>query len=92
MENLFSQTFKVLSNQDRILMLRLLAKSNGKLTPSEVGDQFYLEQPTISHHLHSLQRIGIVQNHGKTGRCIYYSANLGFLESLLGDFKNFITN
>lgn len=91
MENKFRQLFKVLANEDRILMMRHLGRYRG-LTPTQVRDKFYMEQPTVSYHLRSLQKADAIVNHGRSGRYIFYSLNRPFLEKVFKEFIDFVTN
>ena len=89
----YSDLFRALATKERIGILGLLYKHNG-LTPTQIAKCFYLEQPTISHHLHHMQRVGLVtpQHTSKDARQTYYVLNIGFLEQTFASFIRFITS
>jgi DNA-binding transcriptional ArsR family regulator len=67
------KAFKALGNEDRIEMIKLLAK-NGEMRASDIERRFYIEQSTCSHHLNYLKRQGILKSR-KRGRDQLYSIN-----------------
>ena len=93
MKRHYSDLFRALATEERIGILELLHKHNG-LTPTQIAKCFYLEQPTISHHLQHMQRVGLVtpQSTHKDARLTYYLLNLGYLEQTFGAFIQFITS
>lgn len=52
---------------------------------SDLVDKFNLTQPTISHHLSILRKVGLV-NANKKGQQIYYSLNKNFFLNCCCDF------
>lgn len=49
------------------------------MTVGEIVEKFDLAQPTISHHLGVLKRVGLVVSR-KAGKRVYYSVNRCCLE------------
>lgn len=72
---------KVLSNEDRLGIVKLL-KKDGVLCAMDIGKQFYLEQSTTSHHLNLMKRVGLVKVQ-KKGRNIFYSLDQDMLRKRL---------
>lgn len=62
--------FAGLACQTRIGIINLL-QEKGQLSVSEIGKQFELKQPTISHHLQYLKDVGVLDSK-KKGRKVYY--------------------
>ena len=89
----YSDIFRALATKERVGILGLLYRHNG-LTPTQIAKCFYLEQPTISHHLHHMQRVGLVtpQSADKDARQTYYMLNIGYLEQTFDSFIQFITS
>jgi DNA-binding transcriptional ArsR family regulator len=86
----FIKFFRALGNEERIQILKLL-KENKELCAQEVEKNFYLEQSTISHHLNTLRRTGIVITR-KSGRNIFYSLNLESLKASWAEFEKYFNN
>jgi len=95
MELNFRTFFKALSNENRIKILMLMYQKK-RITPTDIVNRFYLEQPTVARHLTMLEKCGIITrkrvktNAPKTGnsRSVYCELNLefiqrGFMEFLL---------
>jgi len=79
------QCLKILSDQNRakiIYYLRKRKKSNVK----EINSLFRLSQPTISHHLKILKKLGILKSE-KIGKEVYYSFNKKYSCSKCQIFK-----
>lgn len=60
MELNFRDFFKALSNENRIKIMMLIFQK-GKVTPTEIVNRFYLEQPTVARHLTMLERCGLIK-------------------------------
>jgi ArsR family transcriptional regulator, arsenate/arsenite/antimonite-responsive transcriptional repressor len=64
--------FKALSDETRLRILELLAKSSASLCACDIEDCFSLTQPTISHHMKALREAGLVDAE-KRGAWVYYT-------------------
>jgi len=65
-----SQFLKALSNENRLLLLCLLAE--GEKSVSQLEEQLSLRQPAVSQQLARLRADGLVA-HRRDGKNIYYS-------------------
>jgi len=65
-----SQFLKALSNENRLLLLCLLAE--GEKSVSQLEEQLHLRQPAVSQQLARLRADGLVA-HRRDGKNIYYS-------------------
>lgn len=86
-----AETFRVLANEDRILMLLLLLDCHS-IPLREFSRVLQLEDTTVSHHLHFLQQAGIITCHGRGNRYLCYSVNVEFVRSVLCGFLSKISN
>jgi len=64
--------FDLIGEDTRMKIVGYLRKKPSNV--KEIGKHFALTQPTISHHLKVLKKIGMVLSQ-KKGRQIYYSLN-----------------
>ena len=80
-----SKVAKALADETRCKIFELIAKSK-EISCKEKTEKVGLKQPTISHHLKTLQESGIV-NVRKEGQYHYFSVN----ERALEEFSNYIT-
>jgi ArsR family transcriptional regulator len=78
-KNAYLKFFKALSNSERIDMFEFIRKK--EMFALEMGKLFYLEQPTVSHHLNTLRRAGIIKTR-KEGRNVFYSIDYENLRNL----------
>lgn len=62
----------LIGENTRVEIIRQLKEKSRNV--SAIADSFALTQPTISHHLRVLEKIGMIFSK-KTGREIYYSLN-----------------
>lgn len=46
--------------------------SDGQHTVSQIADELGVTQPTISHHLHAMEEVGLVSFEEKEGKKFYY--------------------
>lgn len=69
--SLLSGRLKALSDPTRLRILRRLLKAEGAVCVCEIAEGFRLGQPTISHHLKTLRRAGLVRAH-RRGTWVYY--------------------
>ena len=63
---------KALADETRQQILQMLLQ--GEMCVSDVVDAFDTSQPTISHHLSILKRVGLVTSR-KEGKQVYYAIN-----------------
>lgn len=49
-------------------------KNNGKASVGHLVKEVGLSQPTVSHHLHNMQKDGLLKSE-KKGKVVYYSIN-----------------
>ena len=71
--------FKALNDDTRREILELLKKQD--LTAGEIGDNFNISKPSISHHLDILQRADLISGE-KKGQFIHYSINTTILDDV----------
>lgn len=77
--------FRALSEPTRLDIMFLLAAQNAPLCACDIGDQFELSQPTISHHMRVLTNSGLVVA-TKQGVWAYYELSeegRGVMEGML---------
>ncbi len=73
---------KALADPVRLRLMSLVASHpGGEACVCDLGDEFDLAQPTISHHLKVLHDVGLVDR-DKRGVWVYYRARTGALASL----------
>jgi ArsR family transcriptional regulator len=73
---------KALADPVRLRMMSLVASHpGGEICVCDLGDEFDLTQPTISHHLKVLHDAGLVDR-DKRGVWVYYRARAEALASL----------
>ncbi len=80
----FVKAFRALADPTRQRILALLEES-GELCVSEVGEQFDMAQPSISHHLRILREAGLVTGH-KRGKEVYHAIDAAELARCCGLF------
>ncbi|WP_119326521.1 metalloregulator ArsR/SmtB family transcription factor [Companilactobacillus musae] len=88
-DNKRTEIFKVLSDINRLQMIRILYKSHREMTCSEVGEKLNISKSTVSYHFKLLRSVGLT-NTRREGQNKYLSINLvtfkiylpGFLETL----------
>lgn len=85
--NLFSDTFKALSDPVRIEILNLLRKK-GRMNAGEIADNFNLSKATISHHLKLLKNEDLIYE-TKKKNFIYYELNTSIFEEIMAWFIKF---
>lgn len=69
--NTVTHIMRALTDPTRLKIVMLLAKQIEGVCVCIIADQFQLDQSTISHHLRSLRKVGII-NGVRKGVCIYY--------------------
>lgn len=75
----FSELFKALSSETRLKILHILAKKETSV--SSIVGKFSLSQPTISHHLKVLSKMGLVTRE-KSSQLVKYGLNRKTLATL----------
>jgi DNA-binding transcriptional ArsR family regulator len=75
MKKVCPDCFNLIGEDTRMKIIRYLKKKPNNVR--EIGRHFALTQPTISHHLKVLKRIGMVFSR-KSGREIYYFLNVKY--------------
>lgn len=78
--NNLSEFFSALGNKDRLIILNVL--KDGELCVCELELVLNKSQPSISHHLRTLERVGLIRGY-KKGKFTYY-------EILEDNLKNYI--
>lgn len=76
----FNETMKALSDPTRRAILNLLKE--GSKTAGEIGENFDMTGPTISHHLSQLKKADLIKEN-RQKNFIYYSLNASVLEEVL---------
>lgn len=76
----FNETMKALSAPERREILNLL--KNGSMTAGEIGDHFDMTGATVSYHLSTLKKAGLIFE-SRQKNYIYYSLNASVLEELI---------
>jgi ArsR family transcriptional regulator len=73
---------KALADPVRLRLISLVAShAGGEACVCDLGDEFDLSQPTISHHLKVLHEAGLLERE-KRGVWVYYRARTDALRSL----------
>ncbi|MQS52193.1 ArsR/SmtB family transcription factor [Companilactobacillus mishanensis] len=84
-----SEIFKVLSDPNRLQMIRFLYLSGREMTCGEVGEKLSVSKSTVSYHFKILRSVGLT-NTRREARNKFLSLNMntfneylpGFLDSL----------
>ena len=76
----FAETFKALSAPERREILVLL--KNGRMSAGEIGSHFEMTGATISYHLSTLKKAGLVLEE-RERNFIYYELNASVLEEVM---------
>lgn len=75
--------FNALSQPVRLSIYRLLvAEGPAGMSAGHIGERLALAPATLSFHLASLHRAGLLQRR-REGRCLIYSANFGRMQALV---------
>jgi protein-tyrosine-phosphatase/DNA-binding transcriptional ArsR family regulator len=79
-----AHAFATLGHPDRLAVFRLLMRFAPRgVRPTEIAEALGLKQNTLSHHLADLAASGLAAVE-RQGRSLYYSADLGAAEDLIG--------
>lgn len=81
----YINVFNALANEERIDILKLLAKK--KTSPKEIEQKFFMGQSTASYHLNLLKKAGILKLK-KEGKNSIYSVDQEYLNTILTDFSS----
>jgi DNA-binding transcriptional ArsR family regulator len=73
MKNKCPQCFRVLSDKNRAKIINYLKRKRSS-NVKEINSLFRLRQPTISHHLKTLKKLGILKSQ-KNGKEVFYFLN-----------------
>lgn len=76
----FNETMKALSDPTRRAILNMLKE--GSLTAGEIAEKFDMTGATVSHHLSTLKKAGLV-NEERKKNFIFYTLNASVLEEIL---------
>ncbi|MGG1574816.1 autorepressor SdpR family transcription factor [Fictibacillus sp. NRS-1165] len=78
-----NEVFKALADPTRRKILDLL--KNQDLSAGEIADHFEMTKPTISHHLNTLKKTGLIQD-VKLGQFVIYSLNTTVFHDVMNWF------
>ncbi|MEZ4805624.1 MAG: autorepressor SdpR family transcription factor [Bacteroidia bacterium] len=81
--------FKALNDHTRRAILDLLREKD--MTAGEIGENFNMSAPSISHHLELLKRAELITGK-KKGQFIHYSLNTTVLDDIMHWMMNLNTN
>lgn len=76
----FNETMKALGDPTRRAILNMLKE--GSLPAGEIAEKFDMTGATISHHLSTLKKAGLV-NEERKKNFIFYTLNASVLEEIL---------
>lgn len=76
----FNETMKALADPTRRAILNMLKE--GSLSAGEIAEKFDMTGATISHHLSTLKKAGLV-NEERKKNFIFYTLNASVLEEIL---------
>lgn len=78
---MLQETLKALTDPARRKILELL-KKQGSMTAGDLGKEFSMTGATLSHHLATLKKAGLVDCE-RQGTFMYYSINTSVMEDIL---------
>ncbi len=81
-----NSAFKALSDPTRRRILELLSEKD--LSAGEIGDEFNISKPSISHHLTILKNASLIFDE-RRGQNIIYSLNTTVFQDLIKWFYDF---
>lgn len=70
-EELCPDCFKVVGERSRYSLVCMLGKSKDGMTVTELTDAMQLRQPTVTHHLKTLQSVNAVEVESRGRKRIY---------------------
>ncbi|KRN99276.1 ArsR/SmtB family transcription factor [Companilactobacillus kimchiensis] len=80
-----TEIFKVLSDHNRLKMIRILYQAKRELTCGEVGEKLNLSKSTVSYHFKLLRTVGLT-NTRKEAQIKYLSLNMATFQEYLPGF------
>ncbi len=80
-----AEIFKVLSDVNRLNMIRILYHSDHELTCGEVGQRLDITKSTVSYHFKTMRAVGLT-NTRKEAQMKYLSINTQTFEQYLPGF------
>ncbi|CAJ1183350.1 metalloregulator ArsR/SmtB family transcription factor [Companilactobacillus paralimentarius] len=80
-----AEIFKVLSDPNRLQMIRILYQAHRELTCGEVGEKLDLSKSTVSYHFKKLRKVGLT-NTRKEAQIKYLSINMDTFTEFLPFF------
>lgn len=89
MQDRLSETFSALADPTRRAIIARLAR--GEASVSELAEPFALSLPTVSRHIASLERAGLVRKlrRGQERTCALDTARLRDAEEWIGEYRGF---
>ncbi len=89
MTDRLTETFAALADPTRRAILERLAR--GDATVSELAQPFALTLPTVSRHIASLERVGLVRKRrrGQERACTLDTARLSEAEDWIAEYRQF---
>jgi ArsR family transcriptional regulator, arsenate/arsenite/antimonite-responsive transcriptional repressor len=81
-----NKTFQALSDPTRRRILALLKHKD--MAAGEIGNNFPITAPSLTHHLNILKQAGLISSH-RDGQEIIYSLNLSVFEEIAEKIANF---
>ncbi|MGF2054956.1 ArsR/SmtB family transcription factor [Vagococcus fluvialis] len=85
----YSTKLKIITDPKRMKIIDLL--SCGEMCACDILEHFDFTQPTLSHHMKTLENAGFV-NVSKRGKWNYYSLNQETLADFMRDFNQLFFN
>jgi ArsR family transcriptional regulator len=80
----FADMFSAMGTEPRLRIMRLLLAAHPEgMVVGDIGSELEIPSSTLSHHLDKLKNEDLVSVR-REGTFLWYSANLGALEELLG--------
>jgi ArsR family transcriptional regulator, repressor of sdpIR and other operons len=83
-----SKTYAALADPTRHKIIELLKKYD--LSAGEIGENFKITAPSLSHHLNVLKNAGLVTSH-RDGQEIIYSLNVSVFEEVASQIIKFFS-
>jgi ArsR family transcriptional regulator, arsenate/arsenite/antimonite-responsive transcriptional repressor len=75
------EAFKALAHLSRLQICFILVRAKGEVSVGEIQAEVEIPGPTLSHHLDTLRRAGLVESR-KEERYIYYSVKREMVTTL----------
>lgn len=81
---------KALADPTRLEIMRIVAAQPGPVCACDIVDSFDLSQPTISHHLKTLTKAGLLNSH-RSGLWSFFTPDPDGLAGI-GELRSLIAN